>query len=297
MIDISMKKEDITLVVGFFLVVGSIFASIFLHYYFWYSFYVFGASMFFGSLNYKRRSKSVFSYFLENKWKIFFRVYFLGVLFGLVVDVIYGRRMGDLWHYPHLQGIKDFIFPVFFYYPFGGLQVYEIFYFCKSLLSKKLNQKKSFILKNKTKEIIINSILVLLSLGLIVPLVNYAFNRNFYANTIMMIVMIFTVFSVDAILYKLKKESMFLEFIQGNKLIIGTMLFSWFVAVLLTEVPNTFSWEWIYYHIPFTQFAIFKINILIFTFGWFWLVYLPVSYLDLIKHVFKLKEPWMKKVR
>ena len=128
----------------------------------------------------------------------------MGVLFGIVVDVIYGRGIGDLWYYPHLHGISDFIFPVFFYYPFGGLQVYEIFYFCKSIFAKKVSQKKKFSFKNKTKNVIISSTIIISILGLTIPIANYFLNKNLYANTLMTVIMIFTIFSVDAVLYKLK---------------------------------------------------------------------------------------------
>lgn len=296
-INIIMKKEDATLLIGLILVVGSIISSVVFGFYFWYSFYVIGAFMFFGSLNYKLGSKSVFSYVLNRKYKPFLLIYTLGLFLALLVDIIYGRNIATLWYYPNLKGIYDFVFPLLFYYPFGGLQVYEIFYFCKTVLAKKLKDKNIYHLGKKVKTIIIDVLILFFILGLLVPLVNLLFNANRHANEIMVFIMILTVFSTDALVYKINKKSVVLEFIQGNKLIIATLALSWIIAVVLTEVPNVFSWEWIYHNVPFINFEFLKINILIFTFGWFFLVFVPVRGIDLIKLLFKLKEEKARQVR
>ncbi|MBI2110341.1 hypothetical protein HYT51_01000 [Candidatus Woesearchaeota archaeon] len=285
-----MKKERISLIIGFILVVGSILASIFLKFPFWYSFYVIGAFIFFGTFNYTLKTKSVFSYILSNKWKNFLFIYIISVFFGFFVDIIYGRLIGDLWYYPYLNGIWDYFFPIFFYYPFGGLQVYEIFYFLKAKFSKIISSERAYQLSENAKTVIIDVLILLLIFGLVYPILNLVYNTNRSSDEVMTIIIVTTVFSLDAIVYKIKKDSIFLELIQGNKLMIVTMLFSWIVATLLTEFPNTFSWEWIYYNIPFIKTEILKINVIIFTFGWFWLVFAPLRGIDLVKALFGIDE-------
>ena len=140
-----MKKEDISILIGLLLVIGSIVVSIGFGYYYWYSFFVIGGFMLFGGLNYKSKSKSVYSYILNKKWKSFFIIYFIGVIaFGFILDIIYGRYIGSGWYYPNLTGFNNYIFPIFLYYPFGGLQVYEFFYFIKSTLSKTFKSKNIY---------------------------------------------------------------------------------------------------------------------------------------------------------
>ncbi len=70
---------------------------------------------------------------------------------------------------------------------------------------------------------------------------------------------------------------------------ISVFLLTWFVLATLNEVPNVYSWEWIYCNIPFTRLELFKINIIIFTFGWFFLIVSFVKYIELVKLVFKLE--------
>lgn len=283
----KFKGEDISITIGFLLVAGSIGASVISAYYYWYSFYVVGAFMLFGGLNHKLNSKSVYSYILNKKWKRFLIIYVFGVLTGCFVDIVYGRNIANLWHYPHLGRLGNYLFPILLYYPFGGLQVYEVFYLCQSLLSKKLGTGQRYKLSNKLKNLIMNLLIVFLGFGLIIPILNLIFNSNKFANKLIVSFMILTIFSFDALVYKVNKKSILLDFIQGNKLTIGTMCLSWLISVILTEVPNTFSWEWIYYNVPFVKMQFCKINLLIFTFGWFFLVYVPVRGVDFVRLLLK----------
>ena len=282
-----VNKVSLSIIIGFILIIGGIVSSIILHFYFWYTFYLVGAFMFFGSLNHKSHSPSVYSYILKRKWKPFFVIYGLALLIGLVVDIIYGRTFSSLWYYPHLDGFWNFFFPVFLHYPLGAFQVYEIFQLTKSTLKKYLPSKILYRFSSRIKEIIINFLIVLGILGIILPILNYYLNNNIYHNELMVIIMMCTPFFMDALVYKLNKQSIFLDFLQGNPLMIAAMIISWFVCAFLTELPNTYSWEWIYTNIPFVKTDFLKINLFIFTFGWFFLVFIPVRTIDFIKEVFK----------
>ena len=282
-----VNKVSFSIIIGFILIIGAIVSSIILHFYFWYTFYLVGAFMLFGSLNYKTHSPSVYSYILKRQWKPFFVIYGLALLIGLVIDIIYGRTFSSLWYYPHLDGFWNFFFPVFLYYPFGAFQVYEIFQLTKSTLKKYLPSKIPYSFSSRIKEMIINFLIVLGILGIILPILNYYLNNNIYRNELMVLIMICTPFFMDALVYKLNKQSIFLDFLQGNPLMIAAMIIGWFVCAFLTEFPNTYSWEWIYTNIPFVKTEFLKVNLLIFTFGWFFLVFIPVRFIDLIKEILK----------
>ncbi len=281
------KKTGLYLIIGFLLTTCSIISSIFFHFYFWYSFYVIGAFIFFGTLNYKLKNKSAFSYFIEKKWKALLILYFFGVLLGLSTDIIYGRNVARLWFYPHLKGFLNFTVPVFIYYPFGGLQIYEIFYYVKKLCSN-LPNKSLFSFSRILKKLFIIISISLVPLCFVLPIINLYFNSNKNSSEIMMIISFLAIFTGDGLVYFLKKESLFLDFFQGNFSVIATMFFSWLISAILTEIPNTFSWEWIYYNVPFSKLEIFKINIIILTIGWFFLVFVSVRWIDFIKIIFKL---------
>lgn len=279
-----MKK--LIVVFGFLLLICSIFSSIFLQFYYWYSFYVIGAFLFFGSLNCKNKNKTVFSLLYEGELLKFLIVYFLGLVLGFSVDVIYGRYIANLWYYPHLPETMSLVIPLFIYYPFGGLQIYEIFYFLKSKLRQKFKDKSKYKLPKFLKNFVSGLLVTLLILGIIVPVLNYYFNENKYGDELVVIFMILTTFSSDMIVYKFNKTSIFFDFLEGNKLVTITMLLSWIISTLLTEYPNTYSWEWVY-TFPFTKIEILKINILVLTFGWFFLVYATVRFIDLTLYLLK----------
>ncbi len=241
--------------------------------------------MLFGSINHKNKTQSTFSYILDKKPFKFIKIYaFLAIIGGLLGDVIFGRGIADLWHYPNLYGPLDYLLPIFIYYPFGGLQVYEIYQFTKEHVKKKFNGDKIFMIDKRTKSTIMKAMLLISVAGFLIPIINWAFNSNKHSNEAVMISIAMTIFAGDALVYWKKKESILLDAIQGNKQVLITMLFSWIIALALTEIPNTFSWEWIYTP-PFTGIEIFKINILILTIGWFSLVFLTVRAIDIANYM------------
>jgi len=280
-----MKKEDFSIVIGTLLVCGSIIASIGFHFYFWYGFYVVGAFLLFGGLNYRLKSGSIYAYVLDKRWGMFLALYLAGAALGFGVDIVYGRNVAHLWYYPHLRGVWDYLVPILLYYPFGGLQTAEIFYFCKATLGRRLSAARAYELGERAKALIANSLIIFLALGLTVPLLNLFLNGNRSANELMIVVMVLTTFSADAILYRMGKGSILLEALQGSKAMLATLATSWLLSVFLTEVPNIFSREWVYYNVPFTSAEVLHINIIIFTFGWFFLVCVSARGLDLIRQL------------
>jgi len=241
-------------------------------------------------LNWKNKIKTVFPLLREkNGLKNFLIIYLIAILFSFVIDTIYGRTIANLWHYPHSPIHMSLLLPVFVYYPFGGFQIYEIFYFLKNKLSKRFKNNSYYTIPKIVKSILSYLLIVSLILGGALPILNFFLNENRGANELIVIFMILTAFSSDMIMYKLNKKSILFSLLGGNKLILTTMILSWIISALLTEYPNTCSWEWIY-TMPFTSFEILKINILILTFGWFFLVYVSVRSIDLIFYFLKYRK-------
>ncbi len=275
-------KKAISIALGLLIVIGSISASIIGAFPFWYSFYVVGAFMLFGGLNYKQGKSSVYALILDHKWAVFVSVYMAAVIFGFLVDIIFGRTIADLWYYPHLGKLGGIFFPVLFYYPFGGFQIYELYYLLESILTQKIPSNSHRVINKKIKNDIANILIIFLIIGVVLPFLNFFINQNKFANELVTIFIILTIFSSDALFYKLSEKSILFDVFEGKIATIITMIITWFVATVLTEIPNTFSWEWIYHKVPFVSMEIFKINALVFTAGWFFLVFFPIRLIDII---------------
>lgn len=283
-----MKKSDLPIYLGSTLILASIFVSVFLKFHYWFSFFSFGMFLLFGGLNHRAKAPSIYSYIAEGKWRGFIVIYFsIAFVFGLIVDTFFGRIVSDVWIYPYLSGVYSYLVPIFVYYPLGGFQVYETFYFFKDYL-KRFNCNK-LALGDKIKDSLITLILVLMILSAIMVVLALAFGFGTFRNSLMFIALGLSIFSFDAIIYKIKKESILLDALQGNPAVIMTMFASWLVNLVLTEIPNTFSWEWRYQNIPFTQLEFLKINILVITFGYFFLVFTIVRSIDMMKMLSRIK--------
>lgn len=54
------------------------------------------------------------------------------------------------------------------------------------------------------------------------------------------------------------------------------------VSGLIHEVPNTFSYEWVYQNIPFVKYEIWDVNILVLTLGWIFLTIVSIVGYNLV---------------
>lgn len=270
---------------------ASLIASVVFKFHFWYSFFLVGAVSFFGCLNFLLHAKqSVYRLFLEWKWRKFIPLYLISLCIGILVDIIFGRTFGRLWIYPHLFGFWNFIIPVFIYYPLGGNHIYEIYVFIRRVLKGKISNAHSANLSDKSKKLISQIFIIFLPIGIMLPIITYVFHRMDYLTSIVIFSMVLTMFSFDAIMYRIKKESILIDILQGNIFTISTLLICYLLVVILNELPNVFSQEWIYQNVPFVHFEIFGVNTLIFTFGWFFLVLVSIRFTDFVKYVLKIDE-------
>lgn len=156
----------------------------------------------------------------------------------------------------------------FWYLP-ATIGVWFIFDYISSIKNK--NTAIQIFLKNKNK--FFDLFLIMFFLGasielggrFLLNLWNYPPINSFYMEMIMLLVYPFILFS-----FREMYESINI-FIKKNYV---SFIFSMILGIIIWEIPNLFSVDWIY-TIPYTNFSIFKINIIIIL-GWSILIGFPI---------------------
>lgn len=275
---------------GLFLSSFAVTSTIFFGYYFWYTFFLVGGILFLDYFNFRMWNHSLLNPIFTGRAKLFLSMFFfVAVPVGIAIDLIYGRIFGNLWYYPHLNAWRKAVFPIFSYYPLGGFLSYEIFYFVCGGSKKWLG--KGYLWKlnlNENQKIRIVKIMIsILVIGVIIPIINFFVNKNQGGNVIISLFMFWGAFAFDFIHYLYNRKSIFLEIVEGRKHIVFTVIAATLIAALITEVPNTFSWEWIYQNVPFVSLKLFGVNVLILTLGWLFLVMFPTTGYDLARDIYR----------
>lgn len=283
----SDNSLKIFVLVGLFLTIGSISLSLFLRFPFWYTPFIIGAWIFFGSLNVINKQPTIFALVHKRKLTVPILLYLLGALFGFLVDVVYGRTINSFWIYPFLPGSANWLVPVFIYYPIGLLHLYELYYLLKFVIEKVFPVSKSKPFPKSLSFIIYLTTLIGL-VGVTLPVANYFFNHNQLAPELTIIAMVMTIFLTDSLDYLLSGTSVLLDLLLGKMSVLLTVLLSWLAAFALNELPNTYSHEWIYQNIPFTSGNFLGVNILVATTGWIFLVLITVRGVDLLRSLLHL---------
>jgi hypothetical protein len=268
-------------IAGGILAVLSIISTVFFAFPYWYSFLLVGSFVLFGACNAALGGPSVYGLLLQGRLRDVCKLYFAGAVFGFLVDVLFGRMLAKLWYYPFLPGAWNYLIPILIYYPIAAFQLYELFYLIRNTLSRWVTDKHHFPLHRIFLRHFARFLAVLLPFCAAVSLIAFLATREL-AQAVALISMVFTIFSFDGIYYLQRGKSMLFDVLQGSPLMLLTLLVSWLIGVAITELPNTFSWEWIY-TIPFISIEFLRVNVLIFTFGWFFLVFVPVRYIDVVR--------------
>lgn len=278
------KVQFILFVSGFFLSCYGIYSAIQYSNIYWYSYFVLGSFFFFDYLDFKLKNTSTLRRLFTGEKTIFF-IYMSYIVITLVLDKIYGLWIANNWIFPHFNFLEDVIHVIIIGYPFAFFSVYEMFMVFDTLISRIPVIKKTNRYVNSRSNFKSKSCLFLLILSatfLIFPILNFYINNNAYANKIVFFAALMNIFLFDYINYLISKNSILFNILSGNYKLIISLFITIVVAAFLHEVPNTFALEWVYQNIPFTQFKILDVNILVLTFGWIFLVIVPITLYRLI---------------
>lgn len=264
-----MKKiRFLIFIIGIGLTLFGLFSAIKQNNVYWYSYFVIGVFFICDYIDYQFRKKSVLSLIFDKKFKKFFLIYFLFVLFTIVIEVL-GRVIGKMWYYPNYDLLDHIIHVFLIAYPFGALSVVAVYNVFKDLSKRVFKHKPNYEFSERFMQKV-STPLIVFSVAIYIFLAIY----HIYigpANTKILSLVFLSVLGLDAVNFKINKKSIFSEIIAGNYSIIFSVILTTIVSGLIHEVPNTFSYEWIYQNIPFTSYEIWDVSVFILTAGWLFL--------------------------
>lgn len=258
---------------------------------YWYSYFVVGVFFICDYIDYLVRKKSILSLVFDKKASKFILIYSLFVLFTIFCE-IYGRIIGNMWYYPNFGSI-DLIIHVFLIgYPFGAFSVvalYNVFIdFSRRIFKHKTNYNFAEKLMNKLSPFFLSlSVLVF-----VILVIYYIYSGSL--NSKIMFLAILWLLGIEAIRFKIKRQSILYEIFAGNYSVLFSIIITVVISGFIHEVPNTFSYEWVYQNTPFINYEIWDVNLLVLTAGW---LYLTVASIDLYKFVHEDKETLVDKFR
>lgn len=282
MINRSDKFTTPLLLTGLLMTVGSVSLSVYLRFPFWYSPFIIGAWLLFGSLNFINKQRTIFYLVRSRKLFVPVVIYCLGVIFGFLVDVVYGRMINSFWIYPFLPGSLNWIIPVFIYYPIGLLHLYELYCLLRFFVEKFFPSKKAKPI-SKPGFFLAYPVILIGVIGAVLPMANYVLNQNRFAGELTIIAMVMTIFLADCLDYLLSGNSILHDLLNGRVKVFLTVFLSWLIAFTLNEIPNTYSHEWVYQNIPFTSGTFLGVNVIVATVGWIFLTLIVVRGIDLLR--------------
>lgn len=275
-----MKKIRFLLfIIGIGLTLFGVFSAIKQSNVYWYSYFVVGIFLVCDYIDYQFRGKSVSSPIFDKNYRNFLFIYIFFVVASVFIE-LFGRIIGKMWYYPN-YGLVDHIIHVFLIaYPFGGLSVVALYQVFKDLSGRVFGYKPNYEFLDKFFKKT-GTLLIILSIAILIFLAVYYICTN-SKDTRLFILGVACLFGLDTANFEINKRSIFSEIIAGNFSVIFSIIITAIVSGLIHEVPNTFSYEWIYQNIPFVSYEIWDVNVLVLTLGWIFLTIVSVIGYNLV---------------
>lgn len=248
--------------------------------YYWYAYFTVGSYVCFGLLNCKLHEETTLPLGTGRRLVVFLKIYGAYFIVGFTIDVVYGRLIGGMWTYPHFSVTEEIIHVLLIGYPFAFFSVVETYLlirFSVSTLFGTLTPKSS------RRPLLMKVVLTIGISSLLIPLAFPVFNPRRLSNEIMFLSMLGTIFFFDSINSLRGASSLLEDTISGNWVTTISILLTNLVTAFIHEVPNTFANEWVYQNVPFTNYTVWDVNVLILTFGWLFLVVVPLSVRNLVE--------------
>lgn len=269
-----MKKVRFLLfIIGIGLTLFGVFSAIKQSNVYWYSYFVVGVFLVCDYVDYQFRGKSVLSSIFDKNYKSFFFLYVFFVVASIFIE-LFGRIIGKMWYYPNYNLVDHIIHVFLIAYPFGGLSAVALYQVVRDLSGRVFKHKPNYEFLDKFFEKTGN-LLIILSIAILIFLAVYYICTN-SKDTRFFILGVICLLGLDAANFKINKKSIFSEIIAGNFSVIFSIIITAIVSGLIHEVPNTFSYEWVYQNIPFVSLKIWDVNILVLTLGWIFLTLISI---------------------
>jgi len=268
--------------IGLFISLFGIYSAIFKTNIYWYSYFVIGSFLFFDRLDASINNDSNITRLLQGRWQTLFYSYLTFFLSALVIDLLMGRYLANIFLYPHYDNIDIYIHVILIGYPFAFLSCSALYRFLHGLFHRILAIKPNSDIQAKAS---LRSIARLLLFGTIVsvalPLINFTFFNNRCVHELVVICLFIGVFSLSPIKLIFGKRCLLGDLLSADWAAILALMVSIPTNAFVHEIPNTFVLEWQYQHMPFTSMEIMNVHILALTIGWTYLTLLGASGNDL----------------
>lgn len=266
--------------VGAILSLTSVFLAVRETYSAWYTPFVLGSYVLFGSANIMAHGRSTLSAVYSNP-RIWIRLYLILAVLGFIIDVPIGRLLGDLWIYPHFDVIEQFIHVWLIGYPFALLSAVETYWFFSRLFAKRGTIDLDFKIVEVPGAVRSGIMIIALILLLVALTMGIAGNPDATRRVLFILLIVGTV-AVDLLATIMDRPSIFQSAYSRNFRPLSLAALSAPVIGAIHEIPNTFAREWVYQNIPLTDFEILGVNVLVLSIGWFALLLVPLSVIHVV---------------
>ena len=249
---------------------------------YWYSHFVIGSFLLFDRLDMLLNNDSNLNRLFSKKWRTPVFTYLTYVACALIIDYILGRFLSNMWVYPHFDRLDEIIHVIIIGYPLGLWSCSAIFRVLNTVFHRLTSCHSSTSLFDQKYTRKLSLVLLLCSiLSVLIPIANFALFNNSWVQELMVICVVIGMFSLSPVTPLLNLPSFLGRILNRDWHTIAALLVTIAVAALTNEIPNTYAWEWRYQNVPFTDFEIWDVNILVLTVGWSYLTILGISTNDL----------------
>jgi hypothetical protein len=259
-------SNKIQLIIGTLLCTLSIYQAFILNYNHFYEFLLIGIYL-------------ILKIFVSEKninKSIYIKLYIIGLILGIIGDLILGIYISELWYYTYSQ-IWEYILLYLLIYPFGGIVLIQSYFILKQRTKFKNNKVN---LKLKTIKIL-NAIFIIITLilSIIIYLLDIRYIQLIHFGILSLVFFFtFTYYSEKKI-----KKSFLRDILENPKQVIVISSIVTYLNAIIHEYPNTIAKQWIYTNIPFQNITILDVPAILILCGWFILLYIPMASYYLFK--------------
>lgn len=249
---------------------------------YWYTYFVIGSFLFLDQTDLLLNKESNLFLLVRGKWRPFFLTYICYVGFSLLIDLLMGRYLSNMWIYPHFSRSDEIIHVILIGYPFALFSVSALYRNILGVLKKTVfPPDQTLSTKNSSKQTIGKILLIFTIISILIPVINFIFFGNREANKVIVICMILGIFTLSPVTLLFFPRSFLGDLLSYDRRTAVALIATSIASGFIHEVPNTYAWEWQYQNIPFTSLEILGVNIIVLGFGWLYLTILGVSINDL----------------
>ncbi|NIP60323.1 MAG: hypothetical protein GWN71_34255, partial [Gammaproteobacteria bacterium] len=236
----------------------------------WYTPFVLGSYLLFGTLNATTYGASTLLV-LRHQPRRWFRLYSAIAVVSLLVDVPVGRLLGPFWSYPHLSLAEQLVHVWLIGYPFGLLSAAETYWFLYRPIPSR-GPRPGATMKGRGSARALAVLAVLDAVLVTAAVALGTSGRREGMQDALAPLLLLLPLTADLTATMRGRPGLVAAALDRRFAPLATtVLFSGVIGVL-HEVPNTWAGEWVYCGIPLTRAEVLGVNALVLFPGWFFLL-------------------------